>query len=141
MNTETSPHILAINHSPDLLNLMRELLEEEGFRVTTQSHLDKDLDDVVHFSPDLVILDYMWRNDDLNWSLLQMLRIDRRTKHIPVILCTGAVREVKELRSHLDTMDITVVLKPFDIDHLLSVIRQTLARTAGANGRVTSSFE
>lgn len=71
MNHEAPLHILSINHSPDLLSLMRELLEEEGFRVTTQSHLDKDLGEVARLSPDLIILDYMWRNDDLNWTLLQ----------------------------------------------------------------------
>ncbi len=89
MTDAPPPHILSINHSPDLLKLMRELLEDEGFRVSTQSHLDKDLDEVAELAPDLIIIDYMWRHDDLNWSLLQMLRMDRRTKHIPVILCTG----------------------------------------------------
>ncbi len=141
MTDAPPPHILSINHSPDLLKLMRELLEDEGFRVSTQSHLDKDLGEVAELAPDLIIIDYMWRHDDLNWSLLQMLRMDRRTKHISVILCTGAVREVKELQSHLDDMQITVVLKPFDIDYLVSVIRSTLERTALSDGQVTSPFD
>ncbi len=38
-------------------------------------------------------------------------------------------------------MQITVVLKPFDIDYLVSVIRSTLERTALSDGQVTSPFD
>jgi CheY-like chemotaxis protein len=88
------PHILCINHSPDILNLMRNLLEEESFRVTTQSRIDKDLEAVAEIAPDVIIMDYMWARSDDEWVLLTMLKRDPATRHIPLVLCTGAVREV-----------------------------------------------
>ena len=49
--------------------------------------------------------------------------MDRETRSIPVIICTAAVKTVSELQSHLDAMGIKVVLKPFDIDHLIEVVK------------------
>jgi CheY-like chemotaxis protein len=121
-----APHILCINHSPEVLGLLRDLLEEEGYRVTTQSHTDRDLDHVVDLHPDLITLDYMWSSFDDDWSFLQLLRLDRRTRAIPMILCTGAVREVQALEEHLMTMGVSVVFKPFDIEQFVAAVNETL---------------
>jgi hypothetical protein len=55
-----------------------------------------------------------------------MLQMNPRTAQIPLILCTGAVREVEALSGHLTEMGIRVVLKPFSIYHLLVVITEVL---------------
>ena len=68
----------------------------------------------------------MWANEDASWSLLQMLRMDPATADVPIVFCTGAVREVKALGDHLVTMGVTVVLKPFNIDRLVEAIRERL---------------
>ena len=119
-------HILAINNDPGVLALFRDLLEEAGYRVSTQTYVDRDLVQIKALTPDLIVLDYMWANEDASWSLLQMLRMDPATARIPIILCTGAVHEVKALEEHLLSMDVTVVLKPFNIDQLVDAIRERL---------------
>ncbi len=121
------PHILAINNDQSILTLFRDLLEEEGYRVSTQTYVDKDLAGIKASRPDLIVLDYMWAGEDAGWSLLQMLRMDRDTAGIPIVLCTGAVREVEALESHLADMGVQVVLKPFNIDHLVEVIAGALS--------------
>ena len=68
----------------------------------------------------------MWASEDDGWSLLQMLRMNRATATVPIILCTGAVSHVKETEGHLETMGIEVVFKPFNIDHLLEAIERNL---------------
>jgi CheY-like chemotaxis protein len=120
---------VCINHSPEVLGLLQELLEGDGYRVTTRSHTDKDLDAIVALAPDLITLDYMWPTVDDDWAFLQLLRLDRRTAPIPLLLCTGAVREVEALGSHLREMGVAVVFKPFDIDQLLQAVRETRANT------------
>jgi CheY-like chemotaxis protein len=122
------PHILCVNHSPEILSLLRDLLEEEGFRVTTRSHADKDLDHIAGLKPDLITLDYMWATVDDDWSMLQLLKLDRRTREIPIILCTGAVREVEALAEYLQTMEVSIVYKPFDIDRLVGAVHEALGR-------------
>jgi len=120
------PHILAINNDPAVLSLFRDLLQEAGYQVSTQNYIDRDLDQIKALKPDLIVLDYMWATEDASWSLLQMLRMDPSTVAIPIVLCTGAVHEVKALEEHLIAMGVTVVLKPFNIDQLVDAIRERL---------------
>ena len=89
------PRIIAINNDPAVLALFRDLLEEAGYQVSTQTYVDRDVSQIKALKPDLIILDYMWANEDASWSLLQMLRMDPATVAVPIVLCTGAVREVK----------------------------------------------
>jgi CheY-like chemotaxis protein len=121
------PLILAINNEPAVLALFRDLLQEAGYQVSTQTYVDRDLAQIKALKPDLIVLDYMWANEDASWSLLQMLRMDPATVDIPIVLCTGAVREVKALEEHLVAMGVTVILKPFNIDQLVDAIRERLA--------------
>jgi CheY-like chemotaxis protein len=116
-------HILCINNSEEVLDLFCELLEEEGFRVTTQSYLDKDVHAIGVLKLDLIVLDYMWEHEDSGWSLLQMIKMNPKTMNLPIVLCTGAVRQVKELEAHLLDMQVAVVLKPFNIDRLVQKSR------------------
>jgi DNA-binding response OmpR family regulator len=128
-------HIFVINDTPAILDLFTALLEDEGYRVTTDTFNavaagDKK-DEIGRMRPDLVILDFMIGGEGLGWQLLQLLKMDRATRDIPVIICTAAVRQVEELQSHLDRMGIAVVLKPFDIDRLLAVIATVLTPGQG----------
>jgi len=117
-------HILAVNDSDEVLAIFRLLLEEESYRVTTQRYALKDMAGLRADVPDLIILDYMWAGDDNGWSMLQMLRMDRATARTPIILCTGAKREIEDLGDRLTEQNVRVILKPFDIDELLGMITQ-----------------
>lgn len=122
-------HIFVMNDTPAILDLFRELLEEEGYQVTLDrfeaTAIDEKLTDIKKAKPDLVVLDYIIGAEGLGWQLLQLMKMDRATRDIPVLICTGAVRQVEELQTHLDAMGVAVVLKPFDIDQLLAQIAET----------------
>jgi CheY-like chemotaxis protein len=125
------PHIVVADHTAAILALMRELLEEAGYRATTVDRTGQDLETILALGPDLIILDYMWPSADNEWVLLNLLRLDPRTRHIPMILCTGAVRQVQPMMARLEQLDVRVVLKPFDIDALLAVVGAALVATPG----------
>ncbi len=135
------PHILCINHSPEILALMKELLEDEGFRVTTHSRLEKDLDTITGLAPGVIIIDYMWTSSDDEWVFLTMLTMSPRTRHIPLILCTAAVQQAKDLQEHLFEMGIRVVLKPFDIEHLIRVVHEALETGPSSQAPVLSTLD
>ena len=123
-------HVYVLNDTPAILELFRELLEDEGYRVTTDAFnivaMDEKLADIKRAKPDALILDYMIGGEQVGWQLLQLLKMDRATRDIPVIVCTGAVRQVAEMQPHLAEMKVAVVLKPFDIDRLLSELATVL---------------
>lgn len=125
MSVNASRHILAINDDPAVLALFDELLSEEGYKVTLDNFARKTgdlLQTIRDLQPDLVIMDFIIGGEGSGWQLLQATRMDRMTRDIPVVVCTAAVKQVTELGDHLDSMGVNVVIKPFDIDHLLNII-------------------
>jgi CheY-like chemotaxis protein len=122
------PHILCINHSPEILQLHRDLLEGEGFRVSTLMSVDRDLDAIVALQPDVITIDYMWTTSDNEWTYLNLMTMDPRIHDIPVILCTGAVAQAMEMQQHLAQLGIRVVLKPFNIEDLVEAVQAALRR-------------
>ena len=118
-------HIFVINDTIAILELFTALLEDEGYRVSTDGftiEMVELLRRVKADRPDLLVLDFLIQDEGKGWQFLQMLRMDRETRDIPVVVCTAAVKLVEDLQPHLDAMGVGVVLKPFDIDHLLAEI-------------------
>jgi DNA-binding response OmpR family regulator len=120
--TETRGRILVVNDTPEILELLRDILEEAGFEVALYSYASRDLDDVKRVQPDLIVLDFIIGGEDRGWQLLQKLKLDRETASIPVVVCTAAVGLVRELEGHLRAKGVSVVLKPFDIDDLVAQV-------------------
>ncbi|MCC6792095.1 MAG: response regulator [Thermomicrobiales bacterium] len=129
-NSVKKPHILVINDTQEVLEVMQELLQDEGYRVTIHSTAIRDLHKIVELGPDLLILDHLMGDEEYGWQMIQKLRLNRELATLPVIVCTAAVKMVKELEGHLKAKGITVVLKPFDIDDLLEAVRVSLAPMA-----------
>jgi CheY-like chemotaxis protein len=120
-------HVFVINDTVAILELFRAMLEDEGYRVTTDGfsvELVEMLGRVREARPDVVVLDFVILDEGKGWQFLQLMKMDREARDIPVIVCTAAAKLVEELQTHLDTMGVAVVLKPFDIDHLLQEIEK-----------------
>ena len=125
-----APHILAVDDSPEVLGVFRLLLEEEGYRVSTLATRFVDSEGVRDLRPDLVILDYLWGSQGDGLAMVELLRADQATAGTPIVLCTGAKREVEALGDGLGRLGVSVVLKPFDIDELLGVVGRGVGRAA-----------
>jgi len=124
----SKPHILVINDTQEVLEVLRELLEDEGYQVSLYSAAIRDLQKIREIAPDLLILDHMMGDEEYGWQMIQKLRLDRALAELPVIVCTAAARMVEELEGHLIAKGIIVVLKPFDIDDLLNAVQAAIGR-------------
>jgi DNA-binding response OmpR family regulator len=118
--------IMVVNDTKEILELFDELLTEEGYETHLYSYGIHDLDEIKRVGPDLIILDYIIGEERNGWQLLQKLKMDRTTARIPVIVCTGAVREVREMEGWLREKGVGIVLKPFDIEDLLNEVARVL---------------
>ncbi len=58
--------------------------------------------------------------------MLQMLKMQRSTAIISVIVCTAALDMVREQEGYLVSQGVHVVFKPFDIDHLMANVKELL---------------
>jgi two-component system, OmpR family, response regulator VicR len=123
------PHILIINDTQEILDLMQELLEDEGYRVTISLAL-LDIDKVKGLAPDIIIQDLLFEGtQELGWKFLTLARLDPVLARVPLVLCTAAVRTVNdpEMAAQLDRQGIRVVLKPFTIEDLLTSLDEIRA--------------
>ena len=114
--------VVVINDSPELLELAEILLRDEDFDVKVAVIGTGAYDLVRTTMPDLVILDI--RLPDISgWDILQALKLDARTAHIPILVCSAAVQELRALEEQLASMGIDILIKPFAIDSLLEKAR------------------
>ncbi|HEY0738930.1 MAG TPA: response regulator [Herpetosiphonaceae bacterium] len=118
--------IMVVNDTQEILEMFRDLLEQEGYDVILYSYAIQDMDEILRQKPDLIILDYIFGAERTGWQLLQKLKMRRDTAAIPVVICTAAKRQVEEIEGHLVAMGVGIVLKPFNVDDLLRTVKQTL---------------
>lgn len=121
--------ILVVNDTQEILELFRMLLEEEeGHEVILSGFPFQQISDVEKIKPDLIILDFVFGDRKSGWQMLQMLKMQRSTANIPVIVCTAALDMVREQEGYLVSQGIHVIYKPFEIDQLVNNVRELLEK-------------
>ncbi len=124
--------ILVVNDTQEILELFREILELDGYESILYSQAILDMAEIERLKPDLIILDYLFGAEKTGWQMLQKLKMRKATAKIPIIVCTAAIREVRDIEGFLQMKGITLVPKPFDIDDLLRAVKQALQAPASS---------
>ncbi|SMB79777.1 response regulator transcription factor [Deinococcus hopiensis] len=115
--------VLIVEDNAGVRTLVREYLEEHGYRVRVASNGQEGLLEARHTRPDLVLLDVMMPGMDG----LEFLRRFRATEQVPVIFLTARDTELdKVLGLELGADDY--VTKPFSMAELLARVRAHLRR-------------
>lgn len=123
------PRIVVINDDTDFLTLMSELLSELGeYDVEVCREGNRAYQFVRDQLPDAVILDIRIDGQEAGWTILECLTLDPKTKPIPTIVCSAAVRELQSHQEMFDLYGIDVLTKPFDLDTLLEKVAAALDR-------------
>ena len=119
--------ILVVNDTQEILELFRMLLEEEeGYDVVLSGFPIQQVKEIEHIKPDLIILDLVLGDEKTGMQMLQMLKMQRSTASIPVLVCTAALQIVREQEGYLVSQGVHVVYKPFEIDDLMANVKQLL---------------
>ena len=120
--------ILVVNDTQEILELFADIIEPMGHEMIPMSYAPDDLAKVTAVKPDLAIVDFVMGGQEFRgWQLVQKLKMSRETRDIPLVICTGAKREVFEQEGWLTEKNIGLVLKPFDIEDLERAIRKALS--------------
>ena len=119
-------HVLVIDGAEQVGELMRDVLEEEGYRVSVVAQPPADLVATTQDGVDLVVLDPgLGGEDPGGWFRQSIERHDEDTG-IPLVICTANSRILRDLADDLADRDIDVVPKPFEINALLQVVDEHL---------------
>lgn len=85
---------------------------------------------------DLILLDVMMPNMN-GWDTLKSIRLNEKTKHIPVIMLT-AINEEQKIVSGLKIGADDYIVKPFVLPNLLARIEAVLRRSAWQKNDIKS---
>jgi CheY-like chemotaxis protein len=124
---ETSRHVLVLSDAEEIHLVIRDVLEDEGYRVTSGAYLNGDIGNVTRESPDAILIDCNRMDLDQSVMFLREVRSWPHLREIPIIACTGAVRQIEEYRPQVDELGLRIILKPFDIDELAMVVAGSFA--------------
>jgi DNA-binding response OmpR family regulator len=125
------PQILLVDDDPSIVKTVGMRLRASGYGVVTAVDGEAALQSAITFLPDLIILDLNLPKR-LGYSVARMLKLDARTKNIPILMLTARSQEA-DIRLGVLTGANAYVTKPFETRDLLETIQRLLAETAGAS--------
>jgi len=128
----TPQHVLVIDDDQSHVALYRDVLAEDGYRVTAATSPVLEPQEITSVAPDLILLDLRFQNTNGGLALLQQLKASPLTRTIPVLVCSADHHQVAALQDQLVAWDCGILTKPFNIDELLAAIDACLAPTMPA---------
>lgn len=122
-------HVLVVDDNAAMLGVVRFNLERAGMVVTTVRNGRQALNALHDLLPDLMVVDYQMPEMD-GRSLVEAIRGNPRTHHLPVIMVTAKEMELdtRILAGELGIQD--VFQKPFSPRELTRVVSDRLADAA-----------
>ena len=125
-STTESYKLLIVDDEPDVTELLKYKLEQEGYRCKLLNDPVRFVGFVRDYQPDLIVLDIMM--PELNgMQLCHIAKADPVMKHIPIIFLTARNEtddRIKGLKAGADDY----ISKPFDMQELLLRVDKVLMR-------------
>jgi adenylate cyclase len=120
--------ILAVDDTPESLEILRVRLEANDYEVVTASDGEEGLAMAEELRPDLILLDVMMPKLD-GISVVRVLKQNPELRSIPVILVT-AKSDTRDIVEGLDAGGDDYLTKPFEHAALLARVRSMLRQKA-----------
>ncbi|MBS1525324.1 MAG: response regulator [Bacteroidetes bacterium] len=121
-------HILIIDDDQDTLDIIKEVLFDAGYTVTTLTEIENIIEVVAKYKPDLVILDFLLQGIN-GGELCSQIKKNDRTHLTPVIMMSAHSRIIGsfEIFGCDDFIE-----KPFDncclVEHVTHLLKRGKSR-------------
>jgi CheY-like chemotaxis protein len=111
--------VLVVDDDSDILDVIRIILEDAGYEVSTLDNGREVMAEVCNNTPDLILLDVMLCGID-GRDICMAIKSNPRLSLIPIIMISAS----HNLQSFLEQEGSAdgFISKPFDIDNLISVV-------------------
>mgnify|MGYP001079508295 CR=1 FL=1 len=116
--------ILAVDDDNDILDIIRIILEDEGYEVATLTNGKNIIDSVMSIRPDLILLDVMLSGMD-GRELCKSIKANLTLNPIPIIMISAS-HNLHNFNA-LPGPPNGFIPKPFDIDSFVHVVNKHLA--------------
>lgn len=126
MNEETNkkPVILAVDDEADILEFIRIVLDEAGYKVLTALSGHEALQILYRTRPDLILMDIMMPELD-GMELIKILKIMESSESIPIVV-VSAKTDPSDRVSALKEKAADYVCKPFSPQQLVKSVNNIL---------------
>jgi DNA-binding response OmpR family regulator len=139
MATSAAKKILIVEDEPDILNLVKLYLDQEGYRTSTASTGAAALKQIKTDRPDLVILDLMLPEID-GLEVCKRIRAAPETAFLPIIMLTAKAEESDTVIG-LELGADDYVTKPFSPKALVARVKAFFRRLERQADEVTTRYE
>ncbi len=128
----TGKRILCIEDHPEMIDLIRLILERRGFKVEGAVGGREGIEAMVQNPPDLVLLDLMMPDVD-GWEVYRQIKAREPLKNIPIIVVTAKAQGIdRVLGLHIAGVD-DYITKPFAPKELIESVERILGVSTRAS--------
>ena len=117
-----SQKILIVEDDVEILGLLKDLLEDEGYEVAALNYTDSITKSIGEHQPDLVMLDFLLAGIN-GGELCHEIKMNPETTHLPVIMASAFPRVLDSLGNYGSDAFLP---KPFDVEVVLRTVRDCL---------------
>ena len=114
--------ILIVDDEPGVRELLSDFLKIQGYETETAENGLEAVEKAPQYLPSLIFLDIMMPKMD-GWQALARLRIDEKTKDIPVIMLTARSDTSEILKSEQERA-VDYFIKPINLEELSVFIKR-----------------
>ena len=118
-------YVLIVEDVPDILKLLDATLTFKGYKVVTARNGQEALEAIQRERPALVITDIMMPKLD-GFGLVHRLRINPKTREIPVIFLTATYVALEDKAFALNIGATRFIEKPVNFEKFLETVNQLL---------------
>jgi CheY-like chemotaxis protein len=123
----SEPSIAVVHTDPSVASLLMNLLEDEGYRPIAYNDPKNAFERIRHSIPALAIIDLGFGVSVPTWDLVDRLRTDPVTEHIPIIALTTSP-DLEAVRPERCRENCELLSEPFDVNNLLGLLRSMINR-------------
>ncbi|MEO6456429.1 MAG: response regulator [Ginsengibacter sp.] len=120
--------VLVIDDDNDLLDVIKSLLTKRGFDVETDNNRDDAFEKIMHFNPQLILLDVFLSGVD-GLEICKQLKTGINTNHIPILIFSAYPRIAESAIYEYGADDF--IAKPFEVNDLIMKMHSMLSQPAG----------
>ncbi|GGI28601.1 response regulator [Pedobacter mendelii] len=112
--------VVLVQDNKDILDIMDQVLEEEGFEVTASLTIEP-IDKIDEIEPDVVVIDDHIKGTKKGSKIVKELKSDPKTEDVSAVL-TSTSDKLQQIAEESKADDY--IQKPFDIDHMVDVVKK-----------------
>lgn len=120
-------HVAVLDDSVEFQYLVQAMFDYLGItKIELWSHSAEALPELIGVPPQLLVLDVMMSGID-GIAVWRKLRQEKRTRTMPIIICTAAINRILDQETFLQQDPYTVLLtKPFTLDELKTAMQKLI---------------